>query len=109
MAKFDAGAGTVLGADGQEAKRGALSIITEVLPQRVGNVIRSSPHTPDLNFPEREKLAKHATHAHYSTHAAPWTFVRTKQGTKLKNWDDWLLYMQHKPDRWVNDTANAIE
>ena len=29
MAKFDADAGTVLGADGQEAKRGALSIITE--------------------------------------------------------------------------------
>ena len=109
MAKFDADAGTVLGADGQEAKRGALSIITEVLPQRVKNVIRSSPHSPDLNFPEREKLAKHVTHALYSTHAAPWTFVRTKQGTKLKNWDDWLLYMQHEPDRWVNDTANAIE
>ena len=109
MAKFDADAGTVLGADGQEAKRGALSIITEVLPQRVKNVIRSSPHSPDLNFPDREKLAKHVTHALYSTHAAPWTFVRTKQGVKLKNWDDWLLYMQHEPDRWVNDTANAID
>ena len=109
MAKFDADAGTVLGADGQEAKRGALSIITEVLPQRVKNVIRSSPHSPDLNFPDREKLAKHVTHALYSTHAAPWTFVRTKQGAKLKNWDDWLLYMQHEPERWVNDTANAID
>ena len=109
MAKFDADAGTVLGADGQEAKRGALSIITEVLPQRVKNVIRSSPHSPDLNFPDREKLAKHVTHALYSTHAAPWTFVRTKQGVKLKNWDDWLLYMQHEPERWVNDTANAID
>ena len=109
MAKSDADAATVLGADGQEAKRGALSIITKVLPQRVKNVIRSSPHSPDLNFPEREKLAKHATHALYSTHAAPWTFVRTKQGTKLKNGGDWRLYMQHEPDRWVNDTANAIE
>ena len=109
MAKFDADAGTVLGADGQEAKRGALSIITEVLPQRVKNAIRSSPHSPDLSFQEREKLAKHVTHALYSTHAAPWTFVRTKQGTKLKNWDDWLLYMRHEPERWVNDTANAIE
>ena len=109
MAKFDADAGTVLGTDGQEAKRGALNIITEILPQRVKNAIRSSPHSPDLNFPEREKLAKHVTHELYSTQAAPWTFVRTKQGTKLKNWGDWLLYVQQEPGRWVDDTANAIE
>ena len=109
MAKFDADAGKVLGTDGQEAKRGALNIITEILPQRVKNAIRSSPHSPDLNFPEREKLAKHVTHELYSTQAAPWTFVRTKQGTKLKNWGDWLLYVQQEPGRWVDDTANAIE
>ena len=71
MVKFDADASTVLGADGREAKRGALSIITEKLPQRVKNVIGSSPHSPDLNFPELEKLSKHDTHALYSTPAAP--------------------------------------
>ena len=35
--------------------------------------------------------------------------MRTKQGTKIKSWGDWLLYMQQEPDRWVDGTVNAID
>ena len=53
MVKFDSDNGTVLTADGQEAKRGALFLVTEVLPRRAQRVLRTTPHCREMSFTDR--------------------------------------------------------
>ena len=110
MAKFDTDNGTVLTADGQEAKRGALFLVTEVLPKRAQRVLRTNPHCPEMSFTDRENMSKHVTQALFATKAAIWTFVQTPRGTKpLKSWDDWIQHANNTPVTWAEDTANAID
>ena len=78
MAKFDTDNGTVLTADGQEAKRGALFLVTEALPRRrAQRVLRANPHCPEMSFTDRENTPKHATQALFSTKAASYLGIRT--------------------------------
>ena len=110
MAKFDTDNGTVLTADGQEAKRGALFLVTEVLPKRAQRVLRTNPHCPEMSFTDRENMSKHVTQALFATKAAIWTFVQTPRGTKpLKSWEDWIQHANNTPVTWAEDTANAID
>ena len=110
MAKFDTDNGTVLTADGQEAKRGALFLVTEVLPRRAQRVLRTNPHCPEMSFTDRENTSKHVTQALFATKAAIWTFVQTPRGMKpLKSWDDWIQHANNTPVTWAEDTANAID
>ena len=89
LAKFDTDNGTVLTADGQEAKRGALFLVIEVLPRRAQRVLRTHPHCPEMGFTDRENTSKHATQVLFSAKAAVWTFVQIPRGAKpLKSWED---------------------
>jgi len=110
MAKFDTDNGTVLTADGQEAKRGALYLVTEVLPRRAQRVLRTNPHCPEMSFTDRENMSKHVTQALFASKAAIWTFVQTPRGMRsLKSWEDWLQHANNTPVTWAEDTANALE
>ena len=53
MAKFDTDNGTVRTADGQEAKRGALFLVTEVFPTRAQRVLRTNPDCSEMSFADR--------------------------------------------------------
>ena len=75
MAKFDTDNGTVSTADGQEANRGPLFLITEVLPRRAQRVLRTNPHCPEMSFTDTENMSRHGTQALFLTKAAVWTFL----------------------------------